>query len=49
MSEQPATADARIAIIAAPFDCEEIEQPVGKRLKLDAAIEANLRELGYGG
>jgi len=25
------------------------EQPFGKRLKLDATIEANLRELGYGG
>lgn len=46
MDEQPATADSRIAIVAVPFDCEESEQPFGKRWRqetitlTDAHIEA---------
>jgi len=82
MSERQAASDPRIAIVDAPFDCDESERPFGKRwrqetitlaaaqvealrqgallavdvqeeyvvyLKLDAAIEGNLRGLGYGG
>ncbi|WP_367026870.1 hypothetical protein ABZN20_04330 [Methylococcus sp. ANG] len=82
MSERQAASDPRIAIVDAPFDCDESERPFGKRwrqetitltaahvealrqgkllavdvqeeyvvyLKLDAAIEANLGEIGYGG
>lgn len=81
MTERQTTADPRIAIVDTPFDCDESEQPFGKRwrqesitltaahiaalhqgnllavdvqeeyvvyLKLDAAIEANLKEVGYG-